>query len=271
MKKFGVLALAGLMMLWAAITLADDNPLIGKTYWVRQPSKMFAGQFTKVPLKRREALTVMAGNSPPSGLPSWLIVQRQSGEEVQIRTWIVEEAIQTREIVSEAPPPMPDRPKITYGPGEPEGYKNFKWGMTEDETGSVQTLFEDTIGAVSVTVSLRFLSEANALSQQERDWEPETLSTVFISFQSKDYETLKDIFIERYGKPTSSRLDPYQTQGGAKSTNETLMWKGPHSSINLSRYGNRITEGTALLGTNAGLEALSRDREKRIKDAAKGL
>src|SRR5262245_44036184 len=81
--------------------------------------------------------------------------------------------------------------------------------------------FKDSIGRASVTVSLKFLPAGSV--------KPESiLNSVFLSFESNDYETLKEIFIERYGKPTSSQHEPYKTQGGAESTNETLMWKGPH-------------------------------------------
>jgi hypothetical protein len=132
--------------------------------------------------------------------------------------------------------------------------------------------FEDSVGPVHVTVSLTFLPSAHPgpesnVCQEEED----TLSSVYISFQSRDYETLKEIFIERYGKPTSSRQEPYQTQGGAISTDEILTWKGPHSFINLSRFGTSITHGSVLMGTNEALAASSKKREEAIKRGAKGL
>jgi hypothetical protein len=176
---------------------------------------------------------------------------------------------------TEAPPPRPSRPKITYSQGEPEGYKNFKWGMTTEETrefrpamGSGELYgrlpFGDSIGPVRVTVSLSFSPPGRV--------EPEsTLSSISLSFDPNDYETLKKIFIERYGKPISSQHEPYKTLGGAESTNEILMWKGPHSFIRLSRFGDRITEGSALMGTNESLEEFLKKRDEEIKDAAKGL
>jgi hypothetical protein len=118
--------------------------------------------------------------------------------------------------------------------------------------------FKDSIGPVPVTVSLGFLPSGG------RPVEPEsTLSRVSLSFKSKNHETLKEIFIERYGKPTSSQHDSYKTQGGVESTNEILMWRGPHSFIRLSRLGDRITEGSALMGTNESLEAFEKKRDEQ--------
>ena len=124
--------------------------------------------------------------------------------------------------------------------------------------------FKDFIGPVRVTVFLEFLPAGPVKSESK-------LSSVLLSFESKNYEELKEIFIERYGKPTSLQHKPYKTQGGAESTNETLMWTGPHSFIDLSRYGSRITEGSAIMGTNESLEAFAKKRAEEIKDAAKGL
>ena len=70
--------------------------------------------------------------------------------------------------------------------------------------------FKDSIGRVSVTVSLRFLPAGPVKSEGK-------LKSVLLSFESKNYETLKEIFIERYGKPTSSQHEPYKAQGGAKA------------------------------------------------------
>jgi hypothetical protein len=264
-----VFALAG-MTLWATMALADDALEIGKTYyWV---GKTYSW------VRNREPITIVERTNDE---PGWYVIQRQGGEKKELRTWILEEAFKNGELVSELPPPPPPRPKITYSPGEPEGYKNFKWGMTCEETrefhparqlGSAETYskayaglpFGDSIGPVRVTVSLRFFPSGCA--------EPEsTLSSVLFSFASEDYETLKKIFIERYGKPASLQQEPYKTQGGAESTNEILMWKGPHALIRLSRFGNRITEGSAVMGTNESLEAFSKKRDEEIKDAAKGL
>jgi hypothetical protein len=285
--KYGriVFALAGIT-LWAAMAVADDALEIGKPYVVRDNAKgALSYQFTKVPLEKGESITIV------EQIGDEYVVQRESGEKVKIRVFVLQEALKEKLIALPKEPRPPFRSTITYSPNEPEGYKDFKFGMTYEETrefyhplgdrGRKQNIplsrnailaeekrlnlpFEDSIGPVHVKVYLGFLPD--------RPVKPEsTLSSVSLSFEPKDYETLKEIFNKRYGKPTSSQQEPYKTQGGAESTNETLIWKGPHSFIYLSRYGNRITEGSAQMGTNEGLEAFLKRRDEEIRAAAKGL
>ena len=250
-----------------------------------------AYQFTKVPLRRGETITILEREERNSYGRAVYLTQRESGERVQISAFVLEDALKDGLLALPQEPRPVFRSSITYSPGEPEGYKSFKWGMTYDQTrefyhplgdlgrkndipfssdeASAERMllnlpFKDSIGRVSVTVSLRFLPAGPVKSESK-------LSSVLLSFESKNYETLKEIFIERYGKPTSSQHEPYKTQGGAESTNEILMWQGPHSFIRLSCYGNRITEGSAMMGTNESLEAFSKKRNEEIKDAAKGL
>jgi hypothetical protein len=291
--QFGwiVFALAG-MILWVAMALAGDALEIGKSYVVRDHTKgPLAYQFTKVPLRRGETITILEREERNSFGGAVYLTQRESGERVQISAFVLEDALKDGLLALPQEPRPVFRSSITYSPGEPEGYKSFKWGMTYDQTrefyhprgdfgrkndipfssaeASAERMllnrpFKDSIGRVSVTVSLRFLPAGPVKSESK-------LSSVLLSFESKNYETLKEISIERYGKPTSSQKEPYKTQGGAESTNEILMWQGPHSFIRLSRYGNRITEGSAMMGTNESLEAFSKKRDEEIKDAAKGL
>ena len=295
--KFGwiVFALAG-MMLWTAMALAGDALETGKSYVVRDNTKgALSYQFTKVPLQRGETITIIERQERPNSYPDFgmavYFIQRQSGETVQIRAMVLEDALKDGLLALPQEPRPVFRSSITYSPGEPEGYKDFKFGMTYEETrefyhplgdrGRKQNIplsrneilaaenrlnlpFEDSIGPVHVKVYLGFLPD--------RPVKPESkLGQVSFSFKPQDFETLKEIFIERYGKPTSAGHEPYKTQGGAESTNEILIWKGPHSFIDLRRYGSRITEASAMMGTNESSEAVSKKRDEQIKDAAKGL
>ena len=295
LHKFGwiILAVAGIT-LWAAVAMAGEPLETGKTYVVRDDTRgMLAHQFTKVPLERGDTITVLEripGDGPDPRM-AFYVVQRQSGETVRMRAFILEDALKEKLIALLKEARLPFRSTITYSPNEPEGYKDFKFGMTYEETrefyhpfgdrGRKQNTpllqkdilaaekglnlpFEDYIGPVHVKVYLGFLPD--------RPVKPESkLGHVSLSFKPDDYETLKQIFVERYGKPTALQHEPYKTQGGAESVNEIVMWKGPHSFIDLRRYGSRITEGSAMMGTNESLDAFSKKRAEEIKDAAKGL
>jgi hypothetical protein len=272
LHKFGwiILALVG-MTLWAAMALADDALEIGKTYVIRDNTKgALSYQFTKVPLKRGEAITLMeriAGDDPDPRMALY-VIQRQSGETIQVRAFVLEEALKENLIALPKEPRPPFRSTINYGSNEPEGYKDFKFGMTYEETQILAeekglNLLYDSIGPVAVSVHLQFLPD---------NGNPESkLSSVFLSFDSGSYETLKEIFIKRYGKPTSLQRQPYKTQGGLQSTNEILSWRGPHSFIELNRHGSHISHGFVTMGTNESLRGFSKKRAEEIKDAAKGL
>src|SRR5262245_35568069 len=175
------------MTLWTVMALADDALEIGKTYWVRDNTTgNLRYQFTE-PLQRREAITVIERIRGETSLPGKdsYIIQRQSGERVEIWAYVLEHALKSGQIASEAPPPLPSRPKITYSPNEPEGYKDFKFGMTYEETREfyhpfgdlgrkqfpslqkdilaaekgLNLPFEDYIGPVHVKVYLGFLPD----------------------------------------------------------------------------------------------------------------
>jgi hypothetical protein len=90
-----------------------------------------------------------------------------------------------------------------------------------------------------------------------------------LSFSSDDFEKLRDIFIERYGPPTSSTEDDLQTRMGAKATNRTLIWQGRAVTITLQRFSGTITEGYASIETNAHLAQKKKDSEKEKLEGAK--
>lgn len=81
--KFGwiVFALAG-MILWVAMALAGDALEIGKSYVVRDHTKgPLAYQFTKVPLRRGETITILEREERNSYGIAVYLTQRESGKE----------------------------------------------------------------------------------------------------------------------------------------------------------------------------------------------
>ena len=87
MRKLWIPALA-LMTLWAAMALADDSLEIGKSYVVRDNTKgALSYQFTKVPLEKGESITIVEQIGDDH------VVQRESGERVKIRTFILQAAL----------------------------------------------------------------------------------------------------------------------------------------------------------------------------------
>ena len=91
----------------------------------------------------------------------------------------------------------------------------------------------------------------------------------YLTFDSDDYDKLRAIFVERYGPPTQSADTPVQTRMGAKARNHILVWKGRRASITLQRYGDKITEGRALIGTHALMDRMQKASEDERREGAK--
>jgi hypothetical protein len=94
---------------------------------------------------------------------------------------------------------------------------------------------------------------------------------VLLSFRTVDYDQVAAAFRERYGLPTSEYDEPYQIQGGLKTTNRISRWMGTTVSIELRRLSTKVTEGGARLATMAELEESTRLKREQTKDAAKDL
>lgn len=91
--------------------------------------------------------------------------------------------------------------------------------------------------------------------------------SVRMSFQVVHYPSLRAIFEERYGPPTTTRQEEIQNRMGAKFTNEISTWTGERVVISLRRYGSKVTEGRAQISLKSALE---RDREESEKAIKKG-
>lgn len=48
-----------------------------------------------------------------------------------------------------------------------------------------------------------------------------------LTFTAESFPTLRDIFIQRYGQPTSTEMQPVRTTAGVEYESETLIWTGP--------------------------------------------
>src|ERR1017187_1412075 len=69
-------------------------------------------------------------------------------------------------------------------------------------------------------------------------------------FPSEDYEAVRDMFIEKYGKPFNVSESEVQNRMGATFQQERLLWIGQHVQISMSRYGSTISEGGFIIWTH---------------------
>ncbi len=92
-----------------------------------------------------------------------------------------------------------------------------------------------------------------------------------MTFASSDYETIRDVFVEKYGKPASVSEEPVQNRMGATFKNEHTLWHGLAMSIYLSRYEDTVNEGGAFLSTHRFGKEMDALKDEEKKKAAKSF
>jgi hypothetical protein len=97
------------------------------------------------------------------------------------------------------------------------------------------------------------------------------MDAVYLLFPTDDFDALRPIFVERYGKPTATRTEMVQNRMGAKFRNEILEWTGQRAYVFLRRYSDELTEGLGAIGTKAGLEAHEKERKQQTEKGKKDL
>jgi hypothetical protein len=93
-------------------------------------------------------------------------------------------------------------------------------------------------------------------------------SAVAQSFDSGGYETVREVFIRKYGPPHETRRGLFETRGGARSQNERLTWRGRKIVIELIRYSENINDASAVIATKEYLRAEEIRLEAEKKKAA---
>jgi hypothetical protein len=113
------------------------------------------------------------------------------------------------------------------------------------------------LGSSSIAVTFEFMEDKFA--------------QVISSFPSSDFETVQDVFVQRYGIPQVSTDDTVQTAGGSKYQNHTLEWHGKTLNIILEKYVSKVTEGGFVMTLHSLSEAESKAKEDAKKKAADKL
>jgi hypothetical protein len=159
---------------------------------------------------------------------------------------------------------------------EPESFRGVKWGWTLqdvkknqpklDLSDIPQTMgprlkihfdFREYIGEAQVHFGYGFLDNRFLYGS--------------ISFKSKDFATIRDVFFERYGRAHSMEEVKLKNSMNAEFLNTIYRWKGPTLMITLKKYEDKITDGHAAISKYEFEDAWRRAAAQQSKDAAKGL
>ncbi len=88
---------------------------------------------------------------------------------------------------------------------------------------------------------------------------------------TEDFDKAADLFVEKYGKPTSRSAPQVKTKAGASFVNDTLVWSGARVSITLERFSTDINTFSATVLNKPAAEATSRAAAQKTKSDASKL
>lgn len=91
-----------------------------------------------------------------------------------------------------------------------------------------------------------------------------------LSFNSRDYEKLSDIFITKYG-PAYRDRSTVITAMGVELENESLHWSGKNMFIVLQKYDENINSGTVVVGSLSAMEKANQERKQQSSRGASRL
>ena len=89
------------------------------------------------------------------------------------------------------------------------------------------------------------------------------LVSVNVNFKSKDYDFIKDVFIEKYGEPKEIEREKVKTEAGIEYENEILTWRGDIIEILVEKYSRNINNGIAIYSNINWLERLDKINKRK--------
>lgn len=155
---------------------------------------------------------------------------------------------------------------------EPDSYRGVKFGtqleVAREKAGlsNPGTLARPS-GAKTTCFGDNRIADLRIMETWAFD-ESDTLMSVRLSFESAGYETLRDVFVDKFGKPHSARTETVQNGLGAKFENEQLDWHGVGVHVQLQRFDGGLKRGSTLF-IRADKYEEARKRAEREKAKAK--
>lgn len=92
-----------------------------------------------------------------------------------------------------------------------------------------------------------------------------------ISLETKadDYDSVKSMFIQKYGKPTLQKTEVVKTKVGATFQNEKLYWDGRKVSIVLKKYSDTIEKSSvSVINKAVATKAVEAEQSKLTENAS---
>ena len=161
-------------------------------------------------------------------------------------------------------------------PQEPDGFMGLKFGSSEADAlqlfPRLQCKSDRDMGARHCYM-VYHLDEAQI--EQLLWFVDGKLVNVTSKFKPECFETIKDVFVARFGQPHRSKAEELRTALNASYSNETVTWESELVFITVEKYHLRIPEGFFEVGLIAGraamIERLESNKAKLARKLARGL
>jgi hypothetical protein len=154
---------------------------------------------------------------------------------------------------------------VRVGP-DPDSFRGVPWRASEEETKKIHAERGEYLSCVAGRICYDSAAGIGPVRAHiSFSFQDGQFTHALITFKPESFATLRRIFVERYGEPTSETEEPYQTKGGIKTTNPIVRWVGQRVWIEIRGYGGKITEGRASLMLRDEIDKGVREREKAIQ------
>lgn len=89
------------------------------------------------------------------------------------------------------------------------------------------------------------------------------VSLMNVKMEQADYGALRDMLIERYGKPTKTEARTVQNRMGVKFSDERVTWEGQHVRLRLIERDDRVDTSAIIIEHKATFAAEVSDMQKQ--------
>ncbi len=169
-----------------------------------------------------------------------------------------------------ATPASPTKNAPTDGK-EPRSIRGVAWGATKAEAESIlhfnaESCYASILDENEVTCGEDFkLGEVDATAQYT--FHHDRMTQVKLSYAPGDMGFVREVFIEKYGPPTTMTNPVLQNSMGARYGDTATLWKFPNVEIEMHMYGMTIDRGVTFI-TDLRWERAQRARKEDSKAKA---
>lgn len=154
---------------------------------------------------------------------------------------------------------------------EPDSYRDVPFGTSRNETRKLLKMRAEDCSRRDREIdpngmschSLEEFAVGNAKVSNTLIFSEDRFVSAAMHIKSSDYGSIREVFLSKFGSPTSRSTTPVTTKMGAVYENETLTWVGKKLTVSLDRFVSNVDSSMAMFTMNEYAEA----RTKRYTEA----